>query len=167
VNSHIDGAGEDRTRVLFVCLGNICRSPLAEAVFLALLEEQGLLEDFEVDSAGTGSWHVGDPPDPRSVAVARDNGIDLRGRARQITPDDLAVFDWIIAMDDSNLSSIASMARSDDKARLHRLREFDDSPDDGDVPDPYYGGPGGFDEVFDIVDRSCRRFLDHMKSDPD
>ncbi len=148
--------------VLFVCLGNICRSPLAEGVFLDLVEESGLGDRFRVDSAGTGSWHVGDPPDPRATRVASENGVHLRGRARRVEVGDLDEFDWVLAMDRSNQRSIEGLRRGDGPARIHLLREFDPDGGDPDVPDPYYGGSGGFQEVFDIIDRSCRTLLDHI-----
>ena len=152
----------DAISVLFVCLGNICRSPLAEGVFLSLVEQEGLSGRFRVDSAGTGSWHVGDPPDPRSHAVASENGIRLVGRARRVVPGDLDAFDWVIAMDRTNHRDLVQMRPADAEARLHLLREFDPDGGDPDVPDPYYGGEDGFQHVFDVVERSCRRLLDHM-----
>jgi protein-tyrosine phosphatase len=148
------------TRVLFVCLGNICRSPVAENVFRHLVEEAGLEDRFEVDSAGTGSWHVGEPPDRRSAAVAVARGFELRGRARQVTPDDLETFDYVLAMDRENLRDLEHLARSGKAtARIELLRAYDPTPDAEDVPDPYYGGPAGFENVFDIVSRSCRNLL--------
>lgn len=159
----------DRSRpvsVLFVCLGNICRSPLAEGVLNHLLAEEGLAEEVRVDSAGTGAYHVGESPDPRSVKVARKNGIELDGRARQVRPDDLDAFDYVVAMDRSNLRNVESLGEG--SASIHLLREFDpESPDDDDVPDPYFGGPGGFDRVYEMVDRSCRRLLERIRADRD
>jgi protein-tyrosine phosphatase len=149
--------------VLFVCLGNICRSPLAEGVFRDIVTAEDEESRFRVDSAGTGSWHVGDPPDPRSVSVARENGITLVGRARRVVAADLREFDWVIAMDSSNLSTLERMAGDSATARLHLLREFDPQGDDMDVPDPYYGGEDGFQVVYDMVERSCRRLFDHIK----
>lgn len=157
-----EASGSSRTRVLFVCLGNICRSPLAEGVFEHLVREAGLAEEFDIDSAGTGSWHVGEPADLRAQAVARENGVRLTGRARRIEAVDLATFDWVIAMDRSNRTAIESLAGAPDEAKVHLLREFDPESVDPDVPDPYYGGPGGFQEVFDIVDRSCKVLLEHV-----
>jgi protein-tyrosine phosphatase len=148
--------------ILFVCLGNICRSPLAEGIFRGLVEEAGLSHRFRVDSAGTGSWHVGEPPDTRAQSVARSNGVRLAGSARRIEAADLTTFDWVIAMDRSNRESIESLSGPLGEARLHLLREFDPEDGDPDVPDPYYGGASGFQEVFDIVDRSCRVLLDHV-----
>ena len=121
--------------------------------------------DVRVDSAGTGAWHVGERPDPRSTAVAHANGIRLEGRARKVEDADFHAFDYVIAMDRSNLSDLERMHRATDgSARLHLLREFDPAAEgDLDVPDPYYGGPGGFEEVFDMVERSCRVLLDHVR----
>ena len=149
-----------RTRVLFVCLGNICRSPLAENVFRHLVEEAGLEERFEVDSAGTGSWHVGEPPDSRAAAVASARGVELRGRARQVTQNDLVTFDHVIAMDRDNLEELEHMARRGEAtAEIRLLRAYDPQPEGEEVPDPYYGGADGFENVFDIVSRSCRSLL--------
>lgn len=149
---------QDSLKILFVCLGNICRSPLAEGVFQHRVEERGLEGRFEADSAGTGAWHVGEPPDDRSAQVARRNGIELSGSARQMTPSDLHDFDWVIAMDRSNLDAIRALhARHGGDAELALLRDFDAEP--GDVPDPYYGGPGGFDRVFELVSRSIDGLL--------
>jgi protein-tyrosine phosphatase len=148
------------TRVLFVCLGNICRSPLAENVFRRLVEEAGLGERFEIDSAGTGSWHVGERPDARAASVARARGIELQGRARQVTQEDLVAFDYVLAMDRENLEELEYMARRGDAtAEIRLLRAYDPHADREEVPDPYYGGPSGFEDVFDIVSRSCRSLL--------
>ncbi|HUF75513.1 MAG TPA: low molecular weight protein-tyrosine-phosphatase [Longimicrobiales bacterium] len=147
-------------RVLFVCLGNICRSPVAENVFRHLVEEAGLAEEFEIDSAGTGSWHVGESPDQRSASVARARGIELDGRARQVTAEDLSTYDHVIAMDRDNLRELQRLARgSAATARIELLRAYDPERDADDVPDPYYGGARGFENVFDIVSRSCRNLL--------
>jgi protein-tyrosine phosphatase len=155
----------DKLRVLFVCLGNICRSPLAEGVFKHLVSEAGLAKHFEIDSAGTASYHVGDPPDPRTSAVARARGILLTSRARQLARSDLQSFDYVIVMDSENRHHVERLARHEARrAAIHMLRDFDaDANGDIDVPDPYYGGPRGFDDVHDIVERSCRRLLDHLR----
>lgn len=146
--------------VLFVCLGNICRSPLAEGVFLHLAKAAGQAERFRVDSAGTGAWHVGERPDQRSVEVASRHGVTLPGRARQVTGDDLRRFDVVVAMDRENLAALERMsAASAGTARLHLLRDFDPEADGDDVPDPYYGGPGGFDEVYAMVHEACAGLL--------
>ena len=156
----------DPTRVLFVCAGNICRSPLAEGVFQNLVRARGLGAHYEVDSAGTGGWHAGEAPDGRSIAVARRNGVELTSRARQVHPPDLSDFDWVIAMDGENLSDLRALARAHGGgARIHLLREFDPEPGDRQVPDPYYGGPEGFDHVFTMVHRSCSALLDHLEEE--
>ena len=151
------------TRILFVCLGNICRSPLAESVFLHLARERGVEYRFEVESAGTSGYHAGSPPDSRSVSTARARGVQVEGRSRPITPEDVRSFDYVIAMDAENLSEVrALVARRGGATRVHRLREWDPSPTDPDVPDPYYGGERGFEDVHDIVERSCAVLLEYL-----
>ena len=156
----------EQISVLFVCLGNICRSPLAEGIFLQLLREDGLEERVHVDSAGTGAWHVGERPDARSIEVARRHGVELRGYARRVEGEDFSHFDYIVAMDGSNHRTLETMrGRHGGSARLHLLREFDgEEGKDLDVPDPYYGGPSGFEHVYQMVDRSCRGLLLHITS---
>jgi protein-tyrosine phosphatase len=154
------------TRVLFVCLGNICRSPLAEGVFLHLVKEAGLADRFEVDS--TGEWHIGEQPDSRSIAVARRHGVELPSRARQVEPEDLHTFDHVIAMDRENLRDLKRLASAGAKADVRLLRMHDPartSSDDDDVPDPYYGGPSGFDHVYDMVHRSCVALLAELTTE--
>jgi len=149
--------------VLFVCLGNICRSPLAEGVFRARLEARGLSARFHVDSCGTGAWHVGNGPDPRSVAVARDHGIDISGqRARQLSPADFRQFDWIVAMDTSNYRGCQSRAPGDFSGEIVTFMSFVSHAHGPDVPDPYYGGGDGFERVFRILDRGMEPLLDHI-----
>ena len=148
-------------RILFVCLGNICRSPLAEGIFRHLVREQGLEERFEIDSAGTSGWHAGDPPDPRSAQTARRRGIELSGQGRKVVAEDLRRFDYVIAMDAENRQELRALqAQAGGRARVARLREWDPRPEHGDVPDPYYGGPRGFDDVHDIVERACAGLLE-------
>ncbi len=151
-------------RVLFVCLGNICRSPLAEGVFRSLAEEKGLEGLFHIDSAGTGAWHVGQAPDSRMSQTATRNGVDLTGqRARQFNEKDLAKFDYVFAMDESNLRDILLHDREDlYHDRVGLFRKYDPEPDDYQVPDPYYGGDGGFDRVYTIVERTARAVIDHL-----
>jgi len=147
-------------RVLFVCLGNICRSPLAEGVFRHVVAESGLEDRFEIDSAGTGSWHVGEPPDPRTSRTASLHGVTLEGEARQFTNEDLERYDLILAMDRDNLHDILYLDPTGERSSHVRLfREFDPEPDDLQVPDPYYGGPEGFDTVYRIVERTARALL--------
>ena len=153
-------SNSDTTGVLFVCLGNICRSPLAEGVFQHLVEEAGVSDEFEIDSAGTGSWHVGERPDTRAIAVARAHGITLPSRARQITPEDLDHFDYVIAMDLENVRNLENMAESSrTDVQIHLLREFDPEHTGDEVPDPYYGGASGFEKGFKIVSQSCEALL--------
>jgi protein-tyrosine phosphatase len=152
----------DRIRVLFVCLGNICRSPLAEAVFRHKVREREVEHLFDIDSAGTSGYHDGAAPDLRSTETARRRGVELTGQSRKLTAADLRRFDYVVAMDAENLREIRALeAAAGGTAHIHRLREWD--PEGGaDVPDPYYGGPSGFEDVHDIVDRSCGALLDHI-----
>ena len=154
-------------RLLFVCLGNICRSPTAEGVMRHVLREEGLEDAVEVDSAGTGSWHVGHGPDERSAAAALRRGIRLDGAARQVARGDFSSFDLLLAADASNRAALLDLAgNDDDRARVRMLREFDpEAGGDLDVPDPYYGGESGFEDVLDIVERSCRGLLEHLRAE--
>ena len=145
-------------RVLFVCLGNICRSPTAEGVMRALVAEAGLQDGIEVDSAGTGAWHAGSAPDPRSTAAAAVRGIRLEGAARQVTDEDFETFDLIVAMDSENLRELRRRAPAGTGGKIRLLCG------DADVPDPYYGGERGFDDVLDQVDAACRALLDELRS---
>jgi protein-tyrosine phosphatase len=156
-------------RILFVCMGNICRSPTAEATMRALVVEAGLEHEIEVDSAGTGGWHVGEGPDPRAAKAAKARGLTLTGTARKVTPADFFDSDFLVAMDRSNLDVLWELAPSEEarsKARL--LREFEPQARAGDrrsldVPDPYYGAAGRFEEVLDIVDAACRGLLEQLR----
>ncbi len=143
------------TRVLFVCLGNICRSPTAEAVFRRLVDDAGLAGEFEIDSAGTGGWHAGAPPDARAGSAAGRRGVRLAGAARQVTEEDFARFDVLVAMDGENLAHLRSLAPDEESAAKVRLLRADG----GDVPDPYYGGPRGFEDVLDLAEEEGRRLL--------
>lgn len=147
------------TRVLFVCLGNICRSPAAEGVFLQLLDEAGLTGAFEVDSAGTGSWHLGEPADRRMREAASRRGIALPSRARKVSSEDFSHFDVILAMDADNLATLRRLAPPEAREKITLFRHFDPDAPDADVPDPYYGDADGFDEVLDIVTRTGRVLL--------
>jgi protein-tyrosine phosphatase len=155
------------TRVLFVCMGNICRSPTAEGVFRHLVREEGLEAEIEIDSAGTGDWHVGDPPDTRSSEAARRRGIDLDGAARQFAPADFGRFDLILAMDEQNRREILALAPDEDaRSKVRLFREFDPASNgaaDLDVPDPYFGGEQGFEHVLDLVDAAARGLLDDIR----
>jgi protein-tyrosine phosphatase len=148
-------------RVLFVCLGNICRSPLAEGVFRDKVRAAGLDGIIDIDSAGTGAWHVGNPPDRRMIATAKRQGVDISAqRARQFVDTDLADFDHILAMDKSNLHDILFLDAGDDFGhRVTLFRQWDPEPGDYEVPDPYYGGDAGFEHVYEIVDRTAEALL--------
>lgn len=142
--------------VLFVCLGNICRSPLAEGIFRDLLQNAGFDRDFQVDSAGTGPWHVGNPPDPRSIEIAARHGIDISGqRARKIDVSDFEVFDAVLAMDRKNLAALKALS----PAAGAEIRLLFDAPPI-DVPDPFFGGPEGFEDVFDLIRSGCTDYLE-------
>jgi protein-tyrosine phosphatase len=157
--------GPRPTSVLFVCMGNICRSPLAEGVFRDLVEREGLQADFRMDSAGTGAWHAGEPPDHRSVEVAAAHGVELTGHARQLRASDFEEFDVILAMDRDNLRNLQYLAPEGAHARIHLLREWDSAGDGDEVPDPYYGGPQGFETVYQMVHRSCSALLAELRPD--
>lgn len=137
--------------VLFVCLGNICRSPLAEGVFRSVVESRGLGDTFRIDSAGTGGWHAGSAPDPRSVAIAAHHGVDISGqKARKVRFDDFRDFDLILGMDRSNVEDLRELAPPDARHRVHLYLDYAGRRA-GDVPDPYYGGPEGFADVYRMI----------------
>ena len=150
--------------VLFVCLGNICRSPLAEGIFAALAGERGVGGQFHVDSAGTAAYHSGEPPDSRSTAVAAAHDIRLTGVARQVTPRDLERFDIVVAMDRSNRRSLERLRRRvrGGQAEIVMMRDYEPGAREPDVPDPYYGGPDGFGDVYRILERACNGLLDEL-----
>ena len=155
-------------RILFVCTGNICRSPLAEGIFRHLVKQANVEDRFEIDSAGTSGYHAGDPPDARSASTARGRGIELNGASRQIKARDLKTFDYIVVMDEDNFSSVQALAsRSGETPRVHLLREWDPENRRASVPDPYYGGSNGFEDVHDIVERSCINLLDDLLDSPE
>lgn len=155
-------------RLLFVCLGNICRSPTAEGVMRHLVVQEGLEDEIELDSAGTGSWHVGSPPDARATATAASMGVRLAGAARRIEREDLEQFDLILAMDRANLGDLRALAWSaEEREKLRLLREFDPASAgnaDLDVPDPYYGGVDGFGTVFELVRAACEGLLADIRA---
>ena len=151
-------------RVLFVCMGNICRSPTAEGVFKGLVEQAGLSASIISDSAGTHDYHVGDPPDPRSQRSAGKRGYDLRGlRARQVNRQDFDDFDYVLAMDETNLRLLRDLCPPRQAHKLRLFMEFGDETQPREVPDPYYGGPQGFERVLDLVEQSARGLLDHLR----
>lgn len=150
--------------ILFVCLGNICRSPLAAGVFRKLVDVAGLSEHFEIDSAGTGPWHVGEPADRRMQRTAQRHGVDLSGHvARQLGREDLGRYDHILVMDRENLEEVLRLDRAGHfRHKVQLFRAFDPDPGDGEVPDPYYGGERGFETVYQIVERTARHLLEHL-----
>ncbi len=154
-------------RVCFVCLGNICRSPTAEAVTRRLLREAGLTDTVQLDSAGTGDWHLGEPPDRRTQAAAAKRGIDMSAhRAQKFTADEFAHHDLILAMDNKNLRDLEAMAPTPaDRAKVRLFRSFDPrAPAGAEVPDPYYGGHAHFEEVLDICEAAARGLVEHLRA---
>lgn len=152
--------------VCFVCLGNICRSPLAQGVFEKCVRDEGLEDQIRVASAGTGNWHIGSPPDGRMQETANKHGLQLNSRGRQFQSADFDNFDLILAMDDSNLILLEQLCPDPKKAEnLKLFRSFDpEGHGDLNVPDPYYGGGKGFETVYDIVNRTCPKILEFLKA---
>jgi protein-tyrosine phosphatase len=155
-------------RILFVCLGNICRSPTAEGVMRHVLRDEGLEHRVEVDSAGTGGYHVGAPPDERATEAARRRSIVLDGQARKFAAVDFDEFDLILAMDEENRRDLLDLAPDDRaRAKIRLLREFDPDSDGGTdlgVPDPYYGGDEGFEHVLDLVEAATRGLVEELRA---
>jgi protein-tyrosine phosphatase len=160
-----------KTRVSFVCLGNICRSPLAEGVFKHIVQEANLADSFEIESAGVGGWHAGEPADSRAQQTALEHGLRLTGKAQQFRARDFDRLDWVIALDSAvadDLRRLAPNQSARDKIRL--LRESDpqrrrQSGEDLDVPDPYYGGSEGFEDAFQMIERSSRQLFEEIRPD--
>lgn len=154
------------TKVLFVCLGNIIRSPLAAGLFEREIQERGLKHKYKADAAGTADYHVGQEPDPRMQRTAARRGFHYTHHARQIEPGDLDEFDLIIPMDLENKADIEALARKpEQRAKIHLLREFDPEARGAvAVPDPWYGGPSGFEDAYDIIERSVRGLLDAFEA---
>ncbi len=150
-------------RVLFVCLGNICRSPLAQGVFENVLRRDGLEDEVFVDSAGTGSWHVGSPPDERAQRSASLRGVDLGSqRARRITPDDCRSFDYVLTMDEENYRAVDALCR-EGRAEVRPFLDYAPERDETEVPDPFYGGREGFDYVLDLVEMASEGLLEDIR----
>lgn len=148
------------TRVLFVCLGNICRSPSAEAMFRHMLNERDLNHAFEVDSAGTLDYHVGEPPDPRAIRFGKERGYDLTTlRGRQIAERDFYEFDDILVMDSQNYKDVTAIAPQGATARVAKMLSFGSQTDVEDVPDPYFGGDEGFHRVLDLLEDALKGYL--------
>jgi len=148
------------TKILFVCLGNICRSPLAEAIFNHRVRESGLADVLIADSSGTSNYHLGEPPDERTVRNALKNGVTINHAGRQLKATDLEVYDYVFAMDNSNYSTILRLSNGNvPKAHIGMIRDFDPIMKGGEVPDPYFGGERGFQEVFEMLDRSIENLI--------
>lgn len=149
-------------RVLFVCLGNICRSPLAEGVLREAANRKGLAWALEVDSAGTGAWHIGDPPDRRSIEAARRHGIDISAlRGRQVAAADFNDFDLILAMDENNVRALKRLAPEGTVEKVHLFLDYA-SGDDRDVPDPYYEGAEAFEALYQMLEAGCSSLLERL-----
>ena len=150
----------DKTSVLFVCMGNICRSPTAQGVFERLVEEAGLETQIVIDSAGTHAYHIGEPPDRRATQAAANRGIDLTPqRARRVHEDDFESFDYVLAMDNSNLEDLRAICPVEVRARIRLLLDFAEAGQSNEVPDPYYGGAHGFERVLDMVEAGATGLL--------
>lgn len=151
-------------KVVFVCLGNICRSPAAEGVFIDLLEKKNLTGSYVVDSAGTGSWHIGELPDARMREHAKERGIDLKSRSRQFKAEDFDHFDHIIVMDKSNEQNVKAMTNlTENHAKVRQMASFAKNHSEEEVPDPYYGGAAGFEKVLDLVTDGCEELLRELE----
>lgn len=157
----------EKVRVCFVCLGNICRSPTAEGVMRTLVDDQGLLDRIEIDSAGTAAYHVGERADRRARRAAGRRGIALDSLARQFVASDLATHHYVLAMDQQNLDDLEALAEANGfEGQLAMLRDFDPvSPRGAEVPDPYYGGEYGFEQVLDLCHSACLGLIEHIRRD--
>lgn len=150
-------------RVLFVCLGNICRSPSAEGVFRDLVTKAGLQDQIQIDSAGTGAWHVGNAPDKRAQKVARERGFDISPlQARQVHNRDFETFDFIVAMDVNNQADLVADCPAEARHKISLLLDHAAERDEKEVPDPYYGGEDGFHLMFDLIEQGAQGLLDHV-----
>ncbi|MDK9721571.1 MAG: low molecular weight phosphotyrosine protein phosphatase [Rhodospirillales bacterium] len=151
--------------VLFVCTGNICRSPTADGVFRKMVAKAGLEERVTVDSAGVSGWHAGEAPDQRTQAAALGRGYDLKNlRARAVLPDDYRKFDLLLAMDRGHEETLLMNAPSAARQRVRLFMSFAPQSNVQDVPDPYYGGPGGFEHVLDLIEAACSGLLNHVRN---
>lgn len=156
----------DPVSILFVCLGNICRSPSGENVLRHLVEKEGLAQHFRIDSAGTINYHTGNPPDSRITTAAQKRGIAMKGQARQVMPEDFSGFDLVVAMDSSNYRDLVAVSEQcpEISAKLVMFCDFCEVHDATEVPDPYYGGDDGFETVLDLLDDGCSNILKRWKN---
>ena len=155
---------KEKVSVLFVCMGNICRSPTAHGVFRAMVEEAGLTADIAVDSAGTHAYHVGNPPDARAQATASERGVDLSDLvARRVAAQDFETFDYLLAMDQDNYMSLSEICPDQHLDKIHMFMDFASQMRTREVPDPYYGGPSGFERVFDLVEAAATGLLGEIR----
>lgn len=154
----------EKKKILFVCLGNICRSPSAEAVFTGIANNRGLVHQFEIDSAGISGWHAGGPADKRMKSHAVKRGYNLTSISRKFNPTiDFDYFDMIIGMDNDNLRTLKKMARNqNDLAKIHKMTDFRKTEKYDEIPDPYYGGDEGFELVLDLIEDSCEGLLENL-----
>ena len=155
----------DKTSVLFVCLGNICRSPAAEAIFQSLINDKDIGNQFIVDSAGTGNWHVGKKADSRMRFAAKQRNLNITSNARQIREDDFSKFQYIVVMDNSNFNDVIdfkSRVKGSEFAKILKIQDFSSIFNEKEVPDPYFGGESGFDNVLDILEDSVSCFLENI-----
>lgn len=153
-------------KVLFVCLGNICRSPLAQGIMEKKIREAGLEKEIEIDSCGTSQYHIGEQPDNRTLRNARQHGLTIDHAARQFSATDFEAFDYIVFMDQSNFEAVRDL--DEDKSfsdKLYLMRDFDTDEKGADVPDPFFGGEEGFQHVYEILERSVAAFLNHLAKD--
>ena len=154
-----------KVKVLFVCMGNICRSPTGQGVFEKTVADAGLSHAISIDSAGTHSYHVGHPPDPRAQEAAEKRGIDLSGqRARRVSEADFIEFDYVLAMDESNYADLSELALPEYRERLHLFLEFAPQLREKEVPDPYYGGARGFQHVLDLVEDAATGLIEDIRT---
>ncbi|MEL6132763.1 MAG: low molecular weight protein-tyrosine-phosphatase [Bacteroidota bacterium] len=157
----------DRVKVMFVCLGNICRSPMAEGLFLDKVKKAGLEDRIEVASSGTSGWHQGELPDRRMREVAKNHGVVLPSRSQALVAEDAVTYDYLIPMDRSNQVEVVRLVAetAGSKAQVFKMRDFDQQAKGADVPDPYYGGDRGFEEVYEMLDRSTAELLQHIRTE--
>jgi len=156
-------SSEQKVSVVFVCMGNICRSPTAEGVFRHVVKQRNMQDVISIDSAGTHAYHIGESPDSRSQATAKSRGVDLSAqRARKVEENDFERFDYVIAMDRSNYENLKQLATPEQQEKLHLFMDFTNDWDNAEVPDPYYGGGDGFTNVFDMVQSASEGLLDHI-----